>query len=116
MTEQQSIQDEMGQVIANSFFGMEAGYMPTEPHELPTPSSGDLQLAFDVLASPVIRRIQAEALREAADWKRGHNLGNSVWGDYLKRLAEEKYQAGGDDMITIWLDDRADRIENAPDV
>lgn len=61
-----SLQDELGQVIANSFFGMEAGYMPTETFELPTPSSGDLQIAFDILASSVIRRIQAEALRDVA--------------------------------------------------
>lgn len=58
-----------------------------------------------------VRKLKAETLREAADWKREHNLGNSVWGDYLLELAHEKYQAGGDDMITIWLIDRADRIE-----
>jgi len=65
----------------------------------------------EIMASAAIRNIKSEALREAAGWKRQHNLGHSVWGDYLKKLAEDNYHAGGDDMITIWLNDRADRIE-----
>lgn len=65
----------------------------------------------EIMASPAIRSIKSEALREAAGWKRQHNLGHSVWGDYLKKLAEDNYRAGGDDMITIWLNDRAARIE-----
>lgn len=100
MSEQQSIRDELAATIHENFNACRGrnGVSPSA-------------LADRIMASPVIRRIQAEVLRDAANWKRNHNLGDSVWGDYLIRLAHEKYQAGGDDMITIWLNDRADRIE-----
>lgn len=47
----------LAQVIANSFWGMEAGRDPS-PAEAPEPSAGDCQLAADVL-----RAFDAEAER-----------------------------------------------------
>jgi hypothetical protein len=56
------IREELAQVIANSFFGMQAG----EAGEAVV-SSGDLQLAQDILASPLLDRIKREAAAEALE-------------------------------------------------
>lgn len=54
-----NLEDEIAQTIANSHFCMKVGYLPTEPWEMPDPSSGDMQIACDLL--PLVKRAQAEA-------------------------------------------------------
>lgn len=50
-------------------------------------------------------KVQAQALRDAADFRVGHDLDH----DYWNRIAK-LYQAGGN-MVTVWLRYRADQIE-----
>lgn len=45
-------QKALAQVIANSFFAMQAGEWPGGPNNnygIPTPNAGDMQLAYDIL-------------------------------------------------------------------
>lgn len=103
MGEQQSIPDELNALYWTHPDGHTAGL---EDHQIDA-----------ILASPVIRRIQAEAIREAAKQLRA----SSAWsisvdsthpGDV--EISPTGYPTYGSAFAAI-LDARADRIENATD-
>jgi hypothetical protein len=64
----------------------------------------DALLASDLFESRA--QVQADALREAADFKEAHQLDH----DYWTGLADRVYSPGKD-MVTEWLRARADGLE-----
>ncbi len=89
MSNEQSIRDELAATIHENFNACR-GRNGVNPH----------LLADEILASPVIRRIQAEALRAHAKavshWERGHSP--RIMSHSVERIVAD-------------LNDRADRIE-----
>jgi hypothetical protein len=70
MTAIENEREALAQVIADSFYAMQAGYQPTEAWEMPEPSAGDMQLAHDILAAGFRRQgpitdAQVEAAAES---------------------------------------------------
>lgn len=91
------IEEEIAQGIASAFFAMEAGYTPTEAWEIPTPSPGDRALAAALM--PLVKRAQADEVREVADLVMDPRDGLPFDGDH--DLA----------IVSAWLKEAADRIE-----
>ena len=88
MNERRSIRDELADLIPLGFTDRD-------------PDSNVLEAADRILASPVIRRIQAEALR--------------TWADEMDNTDDPDWVHVANGNIDLWLHCVADRIERGGD-